>query len=324
MRARKARAVADNRADERAHTRRPLTINIIGAGRLGTALALALSSRGHLIQAIVARRESHARKAVQLIGDARARSLPFAQLDQLPPASIIFITTPDDVIASVAAQLASSLKQDQEKKHTTVLHASGALSSEVLSVLRARGFRTGSMHPLVSVSEPRAGAQSLRGAFYCVEGERAAVALARGIVRDLGGESFSLKARDKALYHAAAVMASGHMVALFDIAAGMLARCGLSERRARAVLMPLVRSTVDNLTRNEPARALTGTFARADTATVLRHLDTLNRPDLRDALDAYILLGQHSLQLAQSNGADATALKAISRALKKRAGSGQR
>jgi predicted short-subunit dehydrogenase-like oxidoreductase (DUF2520 family) len=300
-----------------------LTINIIGAGRLGTALSLALSSCGHLIQAIVSRRESHARKAVQLIGDAHARALPFTQLDQLPPASIIFITTPDDVIASVAAQLASSLKQDQDKKQTTVLHASGALSSEVLSVLRARGFRTGSMHPLVSVSEPRAGAQSLSGAFYCVEGERAAVASARGIVRDLGGESFSLKARDKALYHAAAVMASGHMVALFDIAAGMLARCGLSERRARAVLMPLVRSTVDNLTRNEPARALTGTFARADTATVLRHLDTLKGPDLRDALNVYILLGQHSLQLARSNGADATALKAISRALNKRADSGQ-
>jgi predicted short-subunit dehydrogenase-like oxidoreductase (DUF2520 family) len=318
MRAKRARAVADNSSGEPSRTQRPLTINIIGAGRLGTALALALSSRGHLIQAIVARRESHARKAVQLIGERSARALPVAQLDQLPPASIIFITTPDDVIASVAAQLASSLKQDQNKKHTTVLHASGALSSEVLSVLRARGFRTGSMHPLVSVSEPRAGAKSLSGAFYCVEGERAALALARGIVRDLGGESFSLKARDKALYHAAAVMASGHMVALFDIAAGMLARCGLSERRARAVLMPLVRSTVDNLTRNEPARALTGTFARADTATVLRHLDTLNRPDLRDALNAYILLGQHSLQLAQANGADATALKAISRALKKR------
>jgi predicted short-subunit dehydrogenase-like oxidoreductase (DUF2520 family) len=315
MRVKKARAVVNNSEDERARTRRPLTINIIGAGRLGTALALALSSRGHSIEAIVARRASHARRAVQLIGDTHTRALSGAQLDQLPPASIIFITTPDDVIASVAAGLASSLKQDQHKKRTTVLQASGALSSEVLSVLRERGFRTGSMHPLVSVSEPRGGASSLSKAFYCVEGERAAVATARGVVRDLGGESFSLKARDKALYHAAAVMASGHMVALFDIAAGMLARCGLSERRARAVLMPLVRSTVDNLARNEPARALTGTFARADIATVLRHLETLNAPDLREALAAYILLGQHSLQLAQANGADATALNEISHAL---------
>ncbi|HEV7859120.1 MAG TPA: Rossmann-like and DUF2520 domain-containing protein [Pyrinomonadaceae bacterium] len=318
MRVKKAPAVAHKSSSakaKRVKTNRPLTINIIGAGRLGTALALALSARGHSIEAIVARRLNHARKAAQLIGDRHTLSLALSKLDQLPPADIIFITTPDDVIAGVAAQLATSLKQDGRRKPTTVLHASGALSSLVLSVLRERGFRTGSMHPLVSVSEPRAGALSLHKAFYGVEGERAAVAAARSIVRDLGGQSFSLDTRNKALYHAAAVMASGHMVALLDIAAGMLVRCGLSERRARAVLMPLVRSTVDNLSQSEPRRALTGTFARADAATVLRHLDTLNAPGLRDALAAYILLGQHSLQLAQANGADAAALKEIARAL---------
>jgi predicted short-subunit dehydrogenase-like oxidoreductase (DUF2520 family) len=317
MRVKKALSVAVKAEERRGKTRRPRTINIIGAGRLGTALACALSARGHLIEALVARRAAHARRAVQLIGNKRTLALAEGELDQLPPADIIFITTPDDVIAGVAARLATSLKQDQRRKPTTVLHASGALSSEVLSALRERGFRTGSMHPLVSVSEPHAGAQSLHQAFYCVEGERAAVTTARGIVRDLGGRSFSLDSRDKALYHAAAVMASGHVVALLDIAAGMLLRCGLSERRARAVLMPLVRSTLDNLSQSEPRRALTGTFARADTATVLSHLDTLDAPDLRDALSVYILLGRRSLQLARANGADATALKDIARALNK-------
>ena len=318
MRVKKVQSVAVKSSlakAKRVKTRRPLTINIIGAGRLGTALACALSARGHSIEALVARRAAHARKAAQLIGDEHTLALAQNKLDQLPPADIIFITTPDDVIAGVAAQLATSLTQDGRRKPSTVLHASGALSSEVLSVLRERGFRTGSMHPLVSVSEPRAGALSLHKAFYCVEGERAAVSTARSLVRDLGGQSFSLDSRDKALYHAAAVMASGHMVALLDIAAGMLVRCGLSERRAHAVLMPLVRSTVDNLSQSEPSRALTGTFARADAATVLRHLNTLHTPDMRDALAAYILLGQHSLQLAKANGADAASLKEIARAL---------
>jgi predicted short-subunit dehydrogenase-like oxidoreductase (DUF2520 family) len=315
----KAQAITKKSAAKRAGTRRPLRVNIIGAGRLGTALALALSSRGHSIKAIVARRATHARRAARLIGDTHALALSHTQLDQLPPCDIIFITTPDDMIAGVAAELASSFKLDQPQRPATVLHASGARSSDVLRPLRDAGFRTGSMHPLVSVSEPRAGALSLRGAFYCVEGERAAVATARGIVRDLGGQSFSLDSRDKALYHAAAVMASGHVVALFDIAAGMLARCGLSQRRARAVLLPLVRSTLDNLSQSEPSRALTGTFARADTATVLRHLHTLAGPDLRDALAAYILLGRRSLQLAKEKGADADALKQMEQALDKAA-----
>lgn len=312
---------ANRRARKRTPARRRKTVNIIGAGRLGTALARALSSRGYSVQALVARSLAHARRAARLANLTHARTLTDTQLDQLPSSDIIFITTPDDVIAGTSARLAAALKSDRRKKPATVLHASGALSSGVLSALRDAGLRTGSMHPLVSISEPVSGAESLRAAFYCVEGERAAVADARAIVRDLGGQSFSLEARDKALYHAAAVMASGHLVALFDLASGMLVRCGLNKRRARAVLLPLMRSTLDNLSKSEPARALTGTFARADTATVRSHLAALDKPELRDALAAYILLGQRSLRLAQESGANAVALEEIARTLDKIASS---
>lgn len=296
-------------------TRRRKTVSIIGAGRLGTALARALSSRGYRVEALVARSLAHARKAARLANLTHARMLTNAQLDQVPFSDIIFITTPDDLIAVTAARLAASLKAERRKRPATVLHASGALSSGVLGALRDAGLRTGSMHPLVSISEPVSGAESLRAAFYCVEGERAAVASARAIVRDLGGQSFSLAARDKALYHAAAVMASGHMVALFDLAREMLLRCGLTRKRARAVLLPLMQSTLDNLSQSEPARALTGTFARADAATVRSHLSALDKPELRRALAAYILLGQRSLQIAQEGGADAVALEEIARTL---------
>ncbi|OLE54976.1 MAG: hypothetical protein AUG51_04865 [Acidobacteria bacterium 13_1_20CM_3_53_8] len=91
----------------------------------------------------------------------------------------------------------------------------------------------------------------------------------------------------------------------------MLKACGLDEREARAVLLPLVRSTLENLARVAPARALTGTFARADAATVRKHLAALQSLSSRDALAAYVLLGQRSLHLAEKNGADAQALKEI-------------
>jgi predicted short-subunit dehydrogenase-like oxidoreductase (DUF2520 family) len=173
----------------------------------------------------------------------------------------------------------------------------------------------GSMHPLVSVSDPLAGADSLQGAFYCVEGDAAAVRQARAIVRDLKGQSFSIDTEEKALYHAAAVMASGHVVALFDIALDMLVHCGLTPRRARAVLIPLLRSTLENLNAHEPARALTGTFARADVATVRRHLRALHEQGSHDALAAYKLLGLRSLQLAKKSGRAATLVKEIEIAL---------
>jgi predicted short-subunit dehydrogenase-like oxidoreductase (DUF2520 family) len=300
--------------------KRRATLSIIGAGRMGTALALALSARGYRIEAVVARRQAHARRAAELVG-TQPLILTSAQLDQLPNSDILFITTPDDTVESVAAQIAATLtlrnaKSQREIRPRTALHASGALSSNALHNLRDVGFATGSLHPLVSVSDSVQGALNLRSAFFCIEGESAAQRVARSLVRSLGAQSFSINTQDKALYHAAAVMASGHVTALFDIATEMLARCGLNERRARRVLLPLLRSTLENLYASDPAHALTGTFARADSATVRKHLAALRSSEMRDALAAYTLLGLRSLRLAKAAGASSGALREIERLLK--------
>jgi predicted short-subunit dehydrogenase-like oxidoreductase (DUF2520 family) len=286
---------------------------VVGAGRLGTALARALAACGYDVRALVSRRAGRARRAVEVAG-VKALALPFARLEELPQAELLFITTPDDAVAEVAGRIAS-LKGERVRGRVA-LHTSGALSSEVLAPLRARGFRVGSMHPLASVSDAAAGAESLRRAFFCVEGDGAAVASARRIVRDLGGESFSVRAEDKALYHAAALLTAGHTVALFDIAAALLARCGLTPQRARRILLPLLRSTLENLSRTPPERALTGSFARADAQTVGKHLKALRDAGEPESLLAYTLLGARSLRLAAHAGAaDASALKEIARLL---------
>jgi predicted short-subunit dehydrogenase-like oxidoreductase (DUF2520 family) len=294
------------------------TVSVVGAGRLGTALARALAQNGYTIEAVAARRKRSAERAARLVGTSPP-ALSAAELDRLPPSDILFITTADDAIADTAARLAASFKRrlsfDARTRSRTALHASGALSSEALRALGDVGFSTGSLHPLVSVSDAVQGAESFASAFFCVEGEPRAARVARAIVRALGGRSFSIGARDKALYHAAAVTASGHTVALFDIATEMLTRCGLTERRARAVLLPLLRSTLENLYTSDTAAALTGTFARADAATVQRHLASLRSKKMPDALAAYVLLGRRSLQLAKAAGANPDALKEISRAL---------
>ena len=305
-------------ARDKRKLRSVLTVSVVGAGRLGTALARALAQNGYVIEAVVARRKRSAERAARLVG-THPLALAAAELDRLPASDILFITTADDAIAETAARLAALFKRrlpsDARTRSRTALHASGALSSEVLRALGDVGFSTGSVHPLVSVSDAVQGAESFASAFFCVEGEPRAARVARSMVRALGGRSFSIGAQDKALYHAAAVMASGHTVALFDIAAEVLARCGLTERRSRAVLLPLLSSTLENLYTSDPARALTGTFARADTATVQRHLASLRRKKMTDALAAYVMLGRRSLRLAKEAGANPEALKEISRAL---------
>lgn len=292
------------------------TISIIGVGRLGTALAISLARCGYRVEAVVARQLNHARRAARLLA-GHTQALSVKQLDTLPSSDLLLITTPDDAIEEAAAHLAARVANiDRKGQRRTALHCSGALSSGILSPLRGASFQVGSMHPLVSISDPLHGAERLRGAYYCVEGDERAVGVARKLVRDLKGHSFSINSEDKALYHAAAVMASGHMVALFDIALEMLARCGLKEKASQAVLLPLVQSTLENIRERDPARALTGTFARADTETMRRHLAALRSSEkTSDALEAYILLGRRSLQLAERNGVDAEALKEIKSAL---------
>ncbi|HEV8618784.1 MAG TPA: DUF2520 domain-containing protein, partial [Candidatus Udaeobacter sp.] len=149
-------------------------------------------------------------------------------------------------------------------------------------------------------ADPKSTWKTFEGAYFCVEGERNAVRLARSIVSDLNGRSFTIDAKSKALYHAAAVISSGHVTALFDMAIEMLAHCGLSSRQARQVLLPLLASAAGNLAAKTPAQALTGTFARGDLTTARKHLTAMKSADLKEAAAAYVLLGQRSLKLAKT------------------------
>ncbi|HET6669221.1 MAG TPA: Rossmann-like and DUF2520 domain-containing protein [Pyrinomonadaceae bacterium] len=271
------------------------TVSIVGSGRLGTALAKALRDSHYKIEAVVARRIAQARLASSLLSP-ETLALSENDLQVLPASKIILITTPDGEILKTAARIAA-LKAATRGR--TVLHTSGALAaSEVLAPLAAAGFATGSLHPLVSISDPRTGSEKLRGAFYCLEGDTAATRIARSIVKDLEGHSFHIDSDFKPLYHAAAVMASGHVTALVALATEMLVQCGLDKKTVRRVLLPLLESTVANLAVAEPATALTGTFARGDLVTVRRHVQALSNKGLGEALAAYKLLGRRSLELA--------------------------
>jgi len=268
-------------------------LSIIGTGRLGTTLALALAARGYTVRSLVARRVQSARKAASLL-DADVQVLAAKNLRSLIEAGLFLITVPDDQIAGVAREL-SEIDVD---RNVTALHTSGALSSDVLVPLREKGWHTGSIHPLMSVSGTRDGEASLRGAFWSVEGDRSAVRIGKKIVRDLGGNSFSILSKDKPLYHAAAVMVSGNVTALFDVALEMLGECGLDRKTARAILLPLIASTVRNLETKDPAQALTGTFSRGDVATVKRHLAAMKNSEVRSL---YRILGNRSLEMAGLN-----------------------
>lgn len=280
-----------------------IRVSIIGVGRVGGALALSLPPDKYSIENLFARQVTDTRLGDTVPG--LPTSVEFAAATGIT-SDLIVIATQDSEIATVAAQLASKLQQA-----STVVHTSGALASTVLSDLSSTGSRLASIHPLVSISDPELGPERFRGAFFCVEGEPAAVALCEQVVLDLGGHPFSIDTQFKTLYHAAAVTACGHLVALFDAAVEIMERCGLSQDESKRILLPLVTSTVANLNSQTTAEALTGTFSRADSDTFARHLTALNAHVPENLLEIYLLLGERSLEMAAKQGVSAERIEKL-------------
>ena len=287
---------------------RKLTVAVIGAGRLGSALGLALRDAGHIVRIAVARSSRSARRAAKLLetrgtalGSKRWHQLQSSDRQLIAQSDLILITTRDDSIQQVSSELAalSELKVAAiHRPHQIALHTSGALTSQALDPLRHLGFATGSMHPLMSISGEVNQSQPFSGIHFSLEGDTAAIRLGRQVVRDLGGKSFLIEGERKPLYHAAAVMAAPNVTALIDIAIEMLSHCGIGLSPARQILLPLIQGTVANLIHQSPRRALTGTFKRGDIDTVKVHLAAIASERLTDALGAYATLGSRSLTIS--------------------------
>ena len=301
-----------------------LRISIIGAGRMGTAFGLALRRAEYQIEAVITKTPPSARRAAKLIGGGVA-ALAASQLNKAPSetvrrlvdSDVLLISTPDDALEAVVSGLARTTRRASYRGKTqrVALHTSGAVSSEVLAPLRALGYSVGSLHPLVSIADPAAAQDGFLAAHFCVEGDRAAARIARSLVKDLGGHSFTISSEAKPLYHAAATVSSGHVAALFDLAIEMLEACGLTKRRAQQILAPLLTSTAANLGAKSPAEALTGPFARGDVATVRKHLAAMKSKKLKEAADLYSALGLRAVRLAGTTKRNRRSLKDIKKLL---------
>jgi predicted short-subunit dehydrogenase-like oxidoreductase (DUF2520 family) len=282
------------------------TVSIIGVGRVGGALALALDKRGYKVKTLVSRNSRNASEISALLSDKPNISHNLAGIKT----GVVFIAAQDTEIEKIAGILAENLTNNP-----FVFHTSGSLSSEILDVLRAKNCQVASFHPLISISDSILGAERFANAYFCLEGDEEAVNIGKQMVTNLGGNAFSIETKYKPLYHASAVVACGHFVALFSTAIEMLTNCGLDAETSQKILLPLVKSTVENLQTQTPAQALTGTFARTDTLTLQRHLNSLENNS--ELLEIYTLLGKKSLKLAEKQGADLSKINEMLQILQK-------
>ncbi len=280
------------------------SVAIVGVGRVGGALAIACSKAGLPVTELVYRSPDLAAK----IADHITPSPALSASEQSTPitADIVIIATRDPEIAQAAEIISDRLRPGQ-----IVLHTSGSLTSSALSGLAGRVVEIGSMHPLLAISDPIAGAASFAGSFFCLEGTTAAVGAGERIASQLGARSFTVEAEFKALYHASAVMTAGHFVALFDAATRMLEQCGLDDQTARDVLLPLAESTLNNLKHYPSEAALTGPYARFDEGAVERHLESFAEVMDKSILSIYLELALHSLTIAEKLSPDGAVVERV-------------
>lgn len=282
------------------------SVSIMGIGRLGGALALALSRAGYRIDTLVYRNPVVAEAVAGSVSPRPALS-PIYEYRKIS-SDIVFITTSDPDIGAAAESLSIRLENP-----ATVFHCSGSLSSEVLSGLRRQGCSVGSIHPLISVSDPFIGSEHFEGAYFSVEGDEKSQVEGCAIIETIQGRAFIIRPESKALYHAAAVTACGHVVALVDLAIEMLSACGPDSNEAKQILMPLIKSTFENLAAQSVEDALTGSFARGDVAAIERHLASLDSKLSAGGECIYLELGERSTNIAQRKGTDVRTLNAIRR-----------
>jgi predicted short-subunit dehydrogenase-like oxidoreductase (DUF2520 family) len=269
------------------------TVAIIGAGNLASALANALHEANYRVTIITRDRAASLRRARLLATrvDAEVSTLNGPQFRT----DVLWLCVNDAAIAS----LARALSDQRGWSAKVVIHSSGALSSELLAPLRARGAAVASAHPMMTfVCDSR---PNMRGVWWGIEGDAAAVRTARAIVRRLGGNVLSLNASDKALYHAWGAFSSPLLVALLAAAERVAAAGGVSRRRARQVMAPIVERTVANYLSHDAAKAFSGPLPRGDVATVRQHLRALKQyPELNQIYRALVQVALRELPVKKA------------------------
>ncbi len=266
-----------------------IKIGFIGVGVVATALATALDSKSYPVVSVSSRSQKSADKLARFIDGCQAYNNNQQAADA---AELVFITTPDDAIASVAADV-------KWRPGQSVVHCSGVDSTDILAPAGEAGAAVGAFHPLQTFTGLRQ--ENLPGITYAIEANEPLLTILRGMTASLGGLWIELKAEDKVLYHTAAVFTCNYLVTLFKLATDLWDGFGIPPQQATQALLPLLQGTINNIDSTGIPQCLTGPIARGDSGTIKKHLNALQKasPEL---IATYRELGLKTIPIALAKG----------------------
>ena len=268
-----------------------LNVGVIGAGRVGTALAVALSRAGHRI--VAASAVSSASK--ERIESYLAGTVVLQPAEVIAAADLVLLTVPDDALAGLVRGLAAT---GAPLAGRLLAHTSGRHGLAVLEPAANLGALPLALHPVMTFTGRADDADKLAGICFGVTAPTVLRPAAEVLVMEMGGEPVFIAEADRALYHAALASAANHLVTQVVQAEDLLTRAGVAQ--PARMLGPLLSAALDNALRLGDA-GLTGPVARGDAETVAGHVDAL-RTDAPEALPAYLALARLTAARALASG----------------------
>lgn len=276
---------------------------VIGPGRVGTALGLALADRGDEVVAVAGRGQAALDRFASRLPAATV--LPAAAAAQAAgDGDVVLVCVPDDALEPLLRALA---RDDAVVPGSRWVHVAGGHGVAVLGPVRLAGAAVAACHPAQSFPDPDSGRARLPGTSWAVTAATADLGWARVLVTDLGGSPVTVAERDRTLYHTGLAMGANGTSALVTLARELLLGAGVDE--PGPFLAPLVVPAAEHAA-EQGAAALTGPVRRGDAGTVARHLAELAET-FPEALELYRQLCQAMLAQAQRAGLPADQVAAV-------------
>lgn len=254
-----------------------LGVGVIGAGRVGAVLGLALQQAGHTITGVHAVSEASVARAEALLPGVPILEIP----EILRRSEAVIFAVPDDVLESLVSGLAAA---GHVQTGHLLVHTSGRYGTAVMRSVREYGAIPVAIHPAMTFSGLSLDVERLQNTAFGVTADAVVAPIAEALVVEMGGIPVCIPEAARPVYHAAMAHASNHLVTLTAQAQAMLEAAGIGD--APKLLGNLMSASLENALTSAD-QALTGPVSRGDVGTVATHLETLKTLDDPDLFETY-------------------------------------
>jgi predicted short-subunit dehydrogenase-like oxidoreductase (DUF2520 family) len=268
-----------------------LKVGVVGAGRAGVTLGVALARAGHEVVAVSAVSDASRQRAARMLPDVPVKP-PQAVV---AAAGLVLLTVPDDALPGLVTGLAAT---QVPLAGRLLAHASGSYGIAVLEPAVRRGALPLALHPVMTFTGRSDDLDRLSGVSFGVTAPDSLRMAAEALVIEMGGEPVFIPEEKRGLYHAALASAANHLITLVVQAEDLLGQAGVPN--PSRMIAPLLSAALDNALRFGDA-GLTGPVARGDADTVARHTEAL-RDASPEALRAYVALARLTADRALAAG----------------------